>query len=398
MATKNEIFERYGKEYWATGKGRKTEILNAVSEVTGMHRKAAVRKFRALQMRDVAHGDQRGRKTLYTPDVTTALKDIWETGNRVCGELLHPIVAEYVSILKRDKQWTHGDEATEKLLRMSEGTMKRRVGKFFRIHRGRKGLSATSPSALKRIIPIFTGPWEDKPPGYGQIDTVVHCGSSLLGDLVYTLNYTDAATLAVFPRAQWNKGQEATRQSMAYVKKQLPFPWRGAHPDTGSEFINRFVIAWCQKEHIELSRSRPGKKNDNMYVEERNGHVVRKHVGYIRLDCPQAVSALNSVYDALTPYLLHFVAVRRTLAKERIGARYRRTYEKKAMTPYQRILAHPAVADESKERLRREHEKLNPLVLNREIEKRLQKLYAIQKRYGKSKHEPPISVTVSNEL
>ncbi len=349
-------------------------------------------------MRDGAHLDKRGKKTVYTPDVTAALKAIWEAVSRVCGKLLHPVVAEYVSILQRDKQWTHSGEATAKLLRMSEGTMKRRVGKFFRVHRGRRGLSATSPSALKRIIPIFTGPWEDKPPGYGQIDTVVHCGSSLLDDLVYTLNYTDAATLTVIPRAQWNKGQEATQQSMVYVKQQLPFPWLGAHPDTGSEFINRFVVGWCRTEHIELSRSRPGKKNDNMYVEERNGHVVRKHVGYIRLDCSRAVAALYAVYDMLTPYLLHFVAVRRTFAKERIGARYRRTYEKKAKAPYLRILAHPAVADAVKDRLRREHATLNPLILNREIEKRLQKLYAIQKRYGKPKNEPPISVTVSNDL
>lgn len=389
MATKIEVFERYGKEYWAADKGRKTHILNHVCDVTRMHRKAAVRKFHALQMRDSAREDTRGKKTVYTPDVTAALKDIWEAGNRVCGELLHPIVAEYVSILKRDAHWMHGEEATEKLLRMSKGTMKRRVGKFFRIHRGRTGLSATSPSALKRIIPIFTGPWEDKSPGYGQIDTVVHCGSSLMGDLTYTVNYTDAATLCVVPRAQWNKGQEATQKSMAAIKVRLPFRWHGAHPDTGSEFINRFVIKWCQKEHIELSRSRPGKKNDNMYVEERNGHVIRKHVGYIRLDCPQAVRALNDVYDVLTPYLIHFVAVRRTLAKERVGARYRRTYEKKARTPYLRILEHAQVSVEAKERLRHAHEKLNPLILNREIEKRLEKLYAVQKHYGKSNYEPP---------
>jgi len=398
MATRIEVFERYGKEYWTADKGQKTHILNHICDVTRMHRKAAVRKFRGLQMRDDAREGKRGKRTYYTPDVTAALKYIWEAGNRVCAELLHPVIAEYVSILKRDRQWLPSEAATNKLLEMSEGTMKRRVGAFFRIHRGRKGLSATSPSALKRIIPIFTGPWEDKPPGYGQIDTVVHCGSSLAGDLVYTLNYTDAATLAVIPRAQWNKGQEATQQSMAAVKRRLPFPWRGAHPDTGSEFINRFVLAWCRKERIELSRSRPGKKNDNMYVEERNGHVIRKHVGYIRLDCPQAVSALNDLYDALTPYLLHFVAVRRTLTKERIGARYRRTYEKNPRTPYLRILLHPAVAEEAKERLRQEHRKLNPLILNREVEKRLQHLYAVQKRYGKSKYEPPISVTVSNEL
>ena len=76
METKVAIFERYGKEYWASDKRRKTEILNAVCEVTEMHRKAAVRKFGALQLRDLAQRERRGRSTYYTPDVTAALHDI----------------------------------------------------------------------------------------------------------------------------------------------------------------------------------------------------------------------------------------------------------------------------------------------------------------------------------
>lgn len=204
--------------------------------------------------------------------------------------------------------------------------------------------------------------------------------------MVYTVNYTDAATLAVLPRAQWNKGQAQTLDSLKTIKKRLWFPLTGIHPDTGSEFVNWFAKEWCDEEKIELSRSRPGKKNDNMYVEERNGHVVRRHIGYIRLDCHEAVAALNAAYDVLAPYLFHFVTVRRTLKKERVGARYRRTYEKKAKTPYLRTLEHADVADEIKKRLREEHEKLNPLVLVTEVEKRIWKLYDVQKRYGKSQN------------
>jgi hypothetical protein len=385
METKNEVFGRYKKEYWQTTKQRKGEILSVVCEVTAMQRKAAIRKFRVIQMRNSSSDETRGRSVYYTADVTAALKDIWIAGNEVCGELLHPVVPEYVAILKRDSMWKHGDEATQKLLAMSLGTMKQRVGEFFKIRRGRKGISATKPSALKNLIPVFNGPWEDKPPGFGQIDTVVHCGSSLLGDMVYTLNYTDAATYAVIPRAQWNKGMEQTKKSMQAIKERMPFLWLGAHPDTGSEFINRFVVDWCKDEKIDLSRSRPGKKNDNMYVEERNGHVIRKTVGYQRLDCPEAVDALNFLYDVLTPYLIHFVAVRRTLEKEKVQSKYRRTYEKIPKTPYQRILEHPAVMDEVKEILRREHAVLNPLTMKREIEKRLMAVYDVQKRYGKPK-------------
>lgn len=387
MATKQEVIREHLPQYLKASRSEKKHILDHLSAVLGIHRKAVIRSLTREQMRDRMKPKKKpGPRMIYTPDVTAALKDVWIAGNEVCGELLHPLVEEYIDILVRDHMWSHSGTATHKLRQMSERTMKRRVGHFFKIRRGRKGISATKPSALKKLIPVFTGPWEDKPPGWGQIDTVVHCGSTLIGDMVYTLNYTDGATYMVIPHAQWNKGMEQTKKSMVTIKSRMPFTWLGAHPDTGSEFINRFVMEWCAGEHIELSRSRPGKSNDNMYVEERNGHVIRKTVGYIRLDCYEAVDALNALYDVLTPYLMHFVAVRRTLEKEKVQSRYRRTYEKIPKTPYTRILEHAAVDESVKARLRTEHASLNPLILKREIEKRLHAVYDIQKRYGKSKN------------
>src|SRR3990167_4444432 len=381
MITKNNIFKRYLKEYLKATKQRQGEILDHVCDVTRMHRKAAIRKFKKVQMRHASWSDKRGRPTTYTPDVTTALKTIWEAGGEVCGELLHPVTNEYVDILIRDKMWPHATEATEKLRGMSEVTMKRRVGTFMKARKRRRGISATKPSHLKKIVPVFTGPWKNKPPGFGQIDSVRH-SSSASGNAVQTINYTDAAVYLTIPRAQFNLGQKATQESLKYIQETMPFPWLGAHPDSGKEFLNWLIKKWCDDQAIELSRSRANHKNDNMYVEERNGHVVRKHVGYITLDCPQAVTALNKLYDALTPSLLHFVAVRRMTGKQKVLSKYQRQYEKKAKTPYTRILEHPEVAEEIKEKLRQRHAHLNPLILKQEIEQRIQKVYATQRRYG----------------
>ena len=385
MQTKNDIFNEHKNQYWKANRKEKGEILSHVCAITKMHRKAAVRKFRHLQTRDPCKVEGRGRSMYYTPDVTAALKDVWEDDDEVCGELLHPMIKEYVEILKRDKMWKHSDETTGKLLAMSEATVKRRVGKFLKARRKKHGISDTKPSHLKHLVPIFIGPWDDKPPGYGQIDTVRHSNSAS-GDAVYSFNYTDAACLGTFPRAQWNKGQEATRESMKSIKEILYFPWLGAHPDTGSEFINEMVITWCKESIIDFSRSRPNHKNDNMYVEERNGHVIRKVIGYITLNCREAVDALNDVYDILTPYRFHFVAVRRMIEKEKLSSRYRRVYEKKAMTPYQRILAHKDVKEDVKEKLLQAHAKLNPRVLRNEIARRVSKLYDVQKRFGNQKN------------
>jgi len=381
METKKNIFEEHLSAYLKADKQGKGEILKHVCFVTGMWDKSAIRKFKALQMKDIGHQDHRGKTEYYGPEVTVALKAVWEAGNEVCGELLHPMIAEYVEILKRDDMWEYNNTVTDKLLAMSMATVKRRVGKFKKAHKARKGISDTKPSHIKHLVPIFIGPWQGKPPGFGQIDTVRHSNSAS-GDAAYTLNYTDAATLASVFRAQWNKGQTATKQSMESIKKLMPFLWLGAHPDTGSEFLNYMVIGWCKEENIELSRSRPSHKNDNMYVEERNGHAIRKTIGYITLNCPQAVNALNAVYDVLNPYLLHFVAVRRMTSKEKLSSRYKRTYEKVAKTPYQRILEHQEVPEEVKTRLKTEHKKLNPLLLKQEIDRRLKTLYAVQRRFG----------------
>lgn len=385
MATKNEIFKEYLTRYLKANKEEKGIILNHVCFVTKMHRKAAIRKFRVLQMKDWSLQERRGRSLYYTPDVTYALKDVWESASEICGELLHPAAAEHLHILKREKMWKHGNEATGKLLAMSETTMKRRVSRFMKARSGR-GLSATSPSRLKEIIPIFTGPWAEKPPGYGQVDTVVHCGSSLLGNIVYTVNYTDVKTLWIIPRGQWNKGQEMTRENLETIRLSLPFVLLGIHPDTGSEFVNWHVKSWCDKLNIEMTRSRPYHKNDNAYVEQKNGHVIRRFLGYTRIDCQEAVPVMNEFYKALGLYLNHFIPSRKCIEKVRVGSKYKRKYDK-AQTPYQRVLTHPDIPEETKDKLKKEHEKLNPLVLKKEIERLRTKIFDIQKRYGSQTKE-----------
>ncbi len=324
-----------------------------------------------MQMRDPRLPERRGRHEFYTPDVTAALKEVWDVGDEACGELLHPQIREYVLILKRDGQWTHSDEATEKLLLMSEHTVRRRVTVFEKARSMRKGLSSTKPSSLKTIIPIFKGPWKDLPPGHKQIDTVAHCGETLLGDFVYSLSAIDAAAYWSNTRSQWNKGQEATRSSLEDIRDASPGQMLSVHPDTGSEFINWQMKGWCDTEGIAMSRSEPGRKNDNMYVEERNGHVVRKYFGYRRYDCPDVVPLMNDFWKVADRYLNHFKAVRRQVEKVRVGAKYVRKYEKVAKTPYQRMLDHQAVSNEIKEGLRAEHATLNPLILKREMDKLL---------------------------
>lgn len=382
MDTKNEIFERYEKEYWGGSKERKGAILDNILDVTGMHRKAIIRALRRAQLRDRARPERRGRKTYYGADVTAALHDVWKAAHHICGELLHPMIGEYVAILERDGMWAHGDVTTGKLLAISMRTLKRRIGTMAKDAQLMRGRGSTVPSQLKTIVPVYAGSWRRKAPGHGQIDTVVHCGEWLMGDMVYTLNYTDIAVCWTLPRAQWNKGEVATQENLDAIRRLLPWRLIEAHADSGSEFLNWHMVGWCDREDILLTRSRSGKKNDNAHVEERNGHVVRKFIGYRRLDCVEAVDALNAAYDVLAPYLNHFIPVRKSLGKERVGSRYRRVYEKVALTPYQRVLAHPKIDPAVKEKLRAEHAKLNPLTLSQTLDTLVGQLFTTQEIHG----------------
>lgn len=386
MATKNEIFRRFLGEYLKANKQRKGEILGNICDTAGMNRKSVVRRFAVLQFADPNKEETRGRPTYYTADVTVALKAVWEAGNEMCGELLFPMVAEYTKTLTRDGLWKHSDEVTRKLLCMSLSTIKIKIGRFTKARGKGRGFSLTSPSNLKHIIPVFIGPWQDELPGSGQIDTVAHCGSTLLGDFVYTLNYVDIPTLWDVARAQWNKGQKATVENIEGIKRRLPFPLRKIHPDTGSEFINWVCKGYCDTNKIEMTRSRPNHKNDNAYVEERNGHVVRKYAGYERYDCPEAIDGLNDLYAVLCPYLNHFIPSRKCIEKKKVGSKYVKKYEKIPKTPYQRVLENEDISDGIKEKLRQEHAKLNPLIMKREIERLGSILDNIQREHGNQKH------------
>ena len=388
MATKKDIFTSRLPE-WLKAKGDKAKrggIARAVALVTGMHPKSVSRSFRRVQMRDPAKAELRGRKRLYTPDAIAALREVWDIGGEPCGENLHGVIGEYVRILVRDGVWEHGEEATGKLLAMSLGSVKKYVAGFPRKNFPSRGRGTTKAGAIHSLIPVRSGPWGKAPAGTAQIDTVAHCGGSVAGDFVHTVNCTDVPTLWGARRAQWNKGREVTVESMETMDRSFPFPIGEWHPDSGSEFINWHCKEWCEGRGQRLTRSRPNRKNDNCFVEERNGHVVRRWVGNARFDVREAVDALNSVYDVLTPYLNHFVASRRTVSKEKIGSKWKITREKKALTPYQRVLGRDDATERAKEALRLEHGKLSPLALRHKIDLRLERLFNVIRRHGKPTH------------
>ena len=297
MAKKHDIFEEH-LTAWLKAEGNRQERRKIAAHVcftARVHPKSVARAFRRVQVRDGSKSHRRGRRTTYGPDVTATLKEVWEIAGEPCAENIHPLVAEYVEVLRRDGMWHRGAETTTKLLAMSLGTMKKRLLKFRRMSFPTYGKSTTTPGTIRSVIPVRSGAWDAAPTGTMQIDTVAHCGFTTAGDYVFTVNSTDVATLWGARRAQWNKGQMATVRSMEAMACDVPFPVIEWHPDSGSEFINWHCLEWSWARGQVLTRSRPNHKNDNCFVEERNGHVVRRWVRYARFDAPELV-------DAVMPY------------------------------------------------------------------------------------------------
>lgn len=385
METKKNIFREHLAAWLGADRKGRGELIRNLCAVANVHPKSVSRSFRRVQMHDSGQHEKRGRKAVYGPDVTAALKEISEAASHPCGENLHAVTAEYVAIFRRDNMWRYDKETTGKLLVMSVATVKRKAEAFSHIRKMVRGKSTTKPGSIKSLIPVRSEPWGDAPTGTVQIDTVAHCNDSIAGDFVYTVNATDVATLWGSRRAQWNKGKEQTVRSMEQMDAGFPYPILEWHPDTGSEFVNWHCKGWADARKQRLTRSRPNQKNDNCFVEERNGHVVRKWLGYTRFEEPEVVAALNEFYDILTPYLNHFVASRRIVSKERVGARWKVVRERMARTPYARVLARYDVSLEAKARLSAEHERLNPLYMKRGIDHQLKRVFDIHRRYGKPK-------------
>jgi hypothetical protein len=355
-----------------------------------MHPKAVIRAFKRDQLRSKYRIPLKlGRPKYYIPETDLALSFVWKQYDCPAAERLHPAIAEAIRIFVRDKMWEFSDIATIQLKEMSLGAMKVRCVSFAKKEHLCRGIGTTKTGAILKSIPVFFGSWKGKGVGHGQVDTVVHSGPKLMGNMAYTVNYVDVATYWQEPVAQLNKGEQATKNSLEIIQKRLPFKLAGLHPDSGSEFINLVGKKWCENEKVELTRSRPHKKNDNCYVEQRNLVVVRKYIGYGRYDCREAVKCLNELYETLRLYLNFFQPTFKLVGKKKIvensgkqiTKKYQRVYDI-IKTPYERVLARCDIDKTIKEKLAVQYESLNPKILRDRIQVLTSKLERTQKELG----------------
>jgi len=386
-AITRELKERYNK----ANKKQKTKILDEFTALTGYNRCYASWILKIKKEKVIGYMTSEGKRLkfviekkkkkkrkkpkVYGYDVFLALRKIWMVCDYICGKRLAPFMPEIVKKLEHCKEIDITPNVREKLLKISASTIDRLlkpVKDRYRLGKGRKG---TKPrTLLKNAIPVKTfSDWDDKKPGFLEVDLVGHDGGNPSGDFIQSLNFTDIATCWDVTVACKNKAQKHVFSGIKTAQDRFPFPFKGIDSDNGSEFINAHMLRYCTENKITFTRSRPYKKNDSCFVEQKNYSVVRRAVGYLRYDTDEELDILNELYVYLDLYTNYFQPVVKLTSKTRIGSKVIKKYDT-AKTPFRRVLECPYIDDKIKEKLRNKYEELNPAELKRKITKFQDKL------------------------
>src|SRR6266566_1581395 len=373
LQTRRALLRRMIPQYRkASTVKKKSKLLDAFTATTGYNRKYAMWLLNHAQ--EGQHPPELQHPRHYGPDVQHALFLVWHAANCICAKRLIPYLPTLVEALERHEHLHLTEECRSQLLSMSAATADR----LLRSQRtlGLRGLSTTrAGTLLKQQIPIRTfQEWNEARPGFLEVDLVAHCGTDIEGGYLYTLTLTDVATGWAECLPLLYRSQETVLAAIKRARTLFPFPILGIDTDNGGEFINETLIAYCEQEHITFTRGRPYLKNDQCFVEQKNGAIVRQVVGYDRLVGEHAYRQLTELYRALRLYVNCFQPSMKLLAKEREGKKVRYVYDS-AKTPLQRLLLSDMLPAHKQQELTEVAQALDPVRLLHQLEQLQQAVF-----------------------
>jgi hypothetical protein len=363
---RQELLVRVAPRYQEACGKRRSHILDEFIAITGYARKYAIR---------LLHGPVRApapivrtRAPRYGPAVREALTVAWSAANGICAKRLVPFLPELIPALERHGHLRLDDEVRALLFVLSPATADRLL-RPARQAANPHGLSTTKPGRLlKHQIPVRTfAEWSNVRPGFFEADLVAHCGGNTEGIFLYTMTLTDVASGWTECLPLLHRGQDAVVQALGHARRLLPFPLLGLDTDNGGEFINAAVLAYCAETETTFTRGRVANSNDQCFVEQKNGSIVRQLVGYDRYVGEAAYRQLAELYRAVRLYVNFFQPSVKLRAKQREGSRVRRSYDV-ARTPFQRLGASGVLDGATHARLEAIVQALDPVRLLRQIQ------------------------------
>jgi len=376
----NLYIKHLKKQYVGADRETKSKLLDELCQLTGYHRKHAI----SLLSTHAGAGNplskvKRGCKKTYDPNTLLApLKQIWFATDQMCGKRLKSVIPLWLPFYGKN-YGNLDDQVKSRLLAMSSASIDRMLQPIR--NQCPKRLCGTKPgSLLKKHIPVKTDQWNESQPGFFEADTVAHCGTSLMGDFVWSITFTDICTCWTENRAVWGKGERGVLEQIKHIEAHLPFPVLGFDSDNGNEFLNWHLVRHFQERDtpVQFTRSRPYHSDDNAHVEQKNWTHVRHLLGYHRIDNPAAVELINDLYINECSLLRnYFYPTIKLIEKKRVNAKIIKRYEKTPKTPYQRIMESPHVDQITKDRLTSTFNTLDPFALNEMINNKLKRIFAL---------------------
>jgi transposase InsO family protein len=371
--TRREYLRTIHPRYRKADRQQRRLILDEFCSNCGYNRKYAIRLLnKPLPSKRPRKTRNRRSSTCYGSQLLSVLASVWEAAGFPWSLRLKALLPLWMPWIRR--HFGISAQIERQLLSISPRQMDRRL-KERKLRLKRRIYGRTKPGTLlKHHIPIKTDSWDVNTPGFMEIDLVSHSGNSGEGEFIYSLNVTDIHTTWVETRAVLGKSQMHVVNALEHIRAKLPFRLLGIDTDNGSEFINHHLLSYSRSHGVQFTRGRPYKKDDNAHVEQKNWTHVRKLLGYARFDTPEALAAINALYDnQLRLFQNLFLPSVKLITKTRVGSRLRRTYDI-PQTPLERVIVAGVLAKEAAARLCAQRDRLDPFALSRNIDERLESI------------------------
>lgn len=359
---KKEYLQVIKKRYLLASKNEKNLILDEFCCNCGYNRKYAIRLLN--NKNNPIKNAKSGRPKVYdTENIAVFLKYIWKATNLICSKRLEAAIPEWLPYYE--------GKLTENERKLIESVSARTIDRLLqKIKKKNKklGLSTTKPgSLLKKQIPVKTQQWDETKPGFIEADTVAHCGTSVAGQFVYSVQIVDMATGWSESRAVWGKGQTGVFNALKSIEDALPFGVLGFDSDNGGEFINNYLFAYFTKRKVQFTRSREYEPNDNAHIEQKNWTNIRQYLGYQRFENRAMVPLLNDLFQNEWPLFFNFFLPSvKLIKKTREGSKIIKTHDS-PKTPFQRLIESDKIKPAVKKDLRLIRKSLNPFLLHKAI-------------------------------
>lgn len=372
--SKKELIDEIKPRYLKATKAEKGLMLDEFCLNTGYTRNYTIQIMQAgYDYHRVKREGRKSRKQKYGAETIAVVIKIWELLEYPCGARLKPSLIPMLEAMLRSKEIVVSDLIKEKLKLITAKTLDRRLKRERRIRKLNRSRGTTRHgSLLKSSIPIRITDWDTGKAGFMEMDTVAHNGGDPSGEFIYSLDMTEIYSGWSEQIAVMGKGEIGILKAVDEIKNAVPFELKGMDSDSGSEFVNWHMVGYCEQHKLFFTRSRPDRKNDNAYVEQKNNTHIRKWLGYGRYDTKKQLLAINDLYrNELRLFNNFFRPVMKILSKEKINNSVCRKIYDVAQTPYQRLMDSNQISKEKKRELEKLYLSLNPVELKKAINSKL---------------------------